>query len=168
MRKLRLALMTIAVTLLLGAWGNAIALDTTVHFQNSPTLSQASRQGQRIYFTVTIPEDAGEDLAMLSLSTLVADDEGVLLVPFQLENTQAFWGTPGQRGRAIALDSVWIDETGIVWLSFAPSLQPGRVFTVALEVEPGSDREARHYGIAAYPAAENPVPAFVGDGELEF
>jgi hypothetical protein len=163
MRQVYLTVATTAASLLIGLGEGAMSLDfQTIRFDHAPRLSRVAIVNQKAYFTVTIPEDAGEGLAKLSFSDL--DQEGTRL-PFNLENTQVLLGTRAS-GRAIGNGGAWVDETGVVWVEFAPVLAPGTTFTVVLEMAENVSPGARDYGIAAYPEAENSIPAFVGEVRL--
>lgn len=165
MKQVYLTVATTAASLLIGLGEGAMSLDLqSISFDHAPRLSRVAIANQKAYFTVTIPENAGEELAKLSFSDLA--QEGTRL-PFNLENTQAFLGTRAS-GQSIELSDAWVDETGVVWVEFAPTLAPGTTFTVVLEVEKNAPSGEHEYGIAAYPEPENSVPAFVGDGTLTF
>jgi hypothetical protein len=64
------------------------------------------------------------------------------------------------------LQGTWIDEVGVIWVGFEPALEPGTVFTVALEVGQNPPSGEWEYGLAAYPDTANPIPVFVGDGTV--
>lgn len=165
MRQVYLTVATTAASLLIGLGEGAMSLDfQTAGFDHAPQLSRMAIANQKAYFTVTIPENAGEELAKLSFSNLA--QEGIRL-PFNLEKTQVFLGTRAG-GQSIPLSDAWVDETGVVWVEFAPALAPGTTFTVVLEVGENPPSGEHEYGIAAYPEPENSVPAFVGDGMLTF
>jgi hypothetical protein len=154
-----------AASLMIGLGEGAVSLDLqSISFDHAPRLSRVEIANQKAYFTVTIPENAGEELAKLSFSDLA--QEGTRL-PFNLEKTQVFLGTQAS-GQSVKLGDAWVDETGVVWVEFAPTLAPGTTFTVVLEVGSNAPSGEREYGIAAYPESQNSVPAFVGDGTLTF
>jgi Protein of unknown function (DUF2808) len=153
-----------AATLMIGLSEGATSLDLrSVSFDQAPRLSQVRMVDRRVYFTVTIPQNAGEGLAKLSFS-----DRTPTALAFNLEQTQVFLGTPEAVGQTVELEDAWVDETGVVWVEFAPSIAPGTMFTVSLAVGQNVPSDAREYGVAAYPDSENSVPAFVGDGTLIF
>jgi len=165
MRHVYLTVATTAASLLIGLGEGAISLDLqTISFDHAPRLNRVAIANQKAYFTVTIPENAGEELAKLSFSDLT---QTAARLPFNLEKTQVFQGTRAS-GQNIKLSDAWVDETGVVWVEFAPTLAPGTTFTVVLEVEENAPSGDHEYGVAAYPEPENSVPAFVGDGTLTF
>jgi hypothetical protein len=165
MKQVYLTVAMTAASLLIGLGEGAISLDLqTISFDHAPRLSRVAIANQKASFTVTIPENAGEELAKLSFSDLT--QEGARL-PFNLEKTQVFLGTRAS-GQSIELSDAWVDETGVVWVEFAPTLAPGTTFTVVLEVGENAPSGKHEYGVAAYPEPENSVPAFVGDGTLTF
>jgi Protein of unknown function (DUF2808) len=164
-KQVYLTVATTAACLLIGLGEGAKSLDLhSISFEHAPRLSRMAIANQKAYFTVTIPKNAGEDLARLSFSDLA--EEGTRL-PFNLEKTQVFIGERAN-GRSVEVASAWVDETGVVWVEFGPPLAPGTTFTVVMEVGKNAPSGSREYGIAAYPKPENSVPAFVGDGSLTF
>jgi hypothetical protein len=164
MKQVYTGMAIVAASLLIGLSEGANGLDwRSVSFDQPPQLSQVSMANRRVYFTIAIPENAGEGLAKLSFS-----DRTPTALAFDLEQTRVFQGTPEERGEAVNVESAWVDETGVVWVEFASALPPGTVFTVSLAVGQNPPRDAREYGVAAYPDSENSVPAFVGDGTLMF
>jgi hypothetical protein len=165
MRQVYLTVAMTAASLLIGLSEGARGLDLqTISFDHAPRLNRVAIANQKAYFTVTIPDNAGEGLAKLSFSDL--DQEGTRL-PFNLEKTEVLLGVRSS-GRTINNGGAWVDETGVVWVGFDPVLPPGTTFTVVLEMSEDVPPGARDYGIAAYPESENSVPAFVGDGTLTF
>lgn len=165
MRHVYLTVATTAASLLIGLGEGAVSLDLqTISFDHAPRLNRVAIANQKAYFTVTIPENAGEELAKLSFSDLT---QAAARLPFNLEKTQVFQGTRAS-GQNIKLSDAWVDETGVVWVEFAPTLAPGTTFTVVLEVEENAPSGEHEYGVAAYPKPANSVPAFVGDGTLTF
>lgn len=113
------------------------------------------------YLTMTLPNRAGKQFARVSFTDPNLGN-GTVPVQFNLSKTQAFVGTPSAMGRAIRLDSAWIDETGTIWVEFNPSLPAATTLTVALNVRNLPPRASQGYGIAAYPT-NNSAPLFVGD-----
>jgi Protein of unknown function (DUF2808) len=167
MKQVYLGVAMTAASLLIGLGKGAIGLDLqSVSFDQAPRLSRVAISHRRAYFTVTIPQNAGEGLAKLSFSDRNTTEAPILA--FDLEKTQVFLGTPEEIGQPVSFDDAWVDEAGVVWVAFDPALAPGTVFTVSLAVGRNAPSDAREYGIAAYPESENSVPAFVGDGTLTF
>lgn len=165
MRQVYLTVATTAASLLIGLSEGARSLDLyTISFDHAPRLSRVAIANQKASFTVTIPENAGEELARLSFSDLTQEAPRL---PFNLEKTQVFLGARAS-GQSIKLSDAWVDETGVVWVEFAPTLAPGTTFTVVLEVGENAPSGEHEYSVAAYPEPENSVPAFVGDGILTF
>jgi Protein of unknown function (DUF2808) len=167
MRQVYLGVAMTAASLLIGLGDGAIALDRqSVSFDHSPRLSHVEMTNRMAYFTVMIPQNAGEGLAKLSFSDRNTTEAPRLA--FNLDKTQVFLGTPEAIGQTVNFADAWVDETGVVWVEFDPSLAPGTVFTVALAVGQNAPSDSREYGVAAYPESDNSVAAFVGDGMLMF
>ncbi|MBE9180065.1 DUF2808 domain-containing protein [Oculatella sp. LEGE 06141] len=168
------AILTIATTsLLLSSW--TIAADRNNSSQSvasSQTLASSTVTSDRsptnnntYYLTMTLPTRAATGFAQLSF-TERSQDPGAVSIPFDLASTEAFLGTPGANGQAVAIESTWIDETGTFWIEFDPSIAPGTVLTVAFNAKPTPSGSTHEYGIAAYPATARPVAVYVGNGTL--
>jgi len=139
----------------------AIALQVSA---NSPS-SQLTVQDGTYYFTITLPKQSTQRFAKLSFSfTDSTKSNGLATVQFDLAVTKGFLGAPGLGGQEIAIEQVWIDETGILWVSLNPTLPAGTNFTIALKAKPTSLGSEYGFGIAAYPEAQNLSPIFIGDG----
>uniref|UniRef100_A0A7C3PHH1 DUF2808 domain-containing protein n=1 Tax=Oscillatoriales cyanobacterium SpSt-418 TaxID=2282169 RepID=A0A7C3PHH1_9CYAN len=131
---------------------------------NAPS-SQLTVQDGIYYFTITLPKQSAQRFAKLSFSfTDETKSNGLAAVQFDLTATKGFLGAPGLGGQEIAIEQVWIDETGILWVSLNPTLSAGTNFTIALKAKPASLGAEYGYGIAAYPEAQNQSPILVGNG----
>jgi hypothetical protein len=161
MKQVYLNVAMTTASLLFATGGMAIGLDlSSVTFDHAPRLSRMTTMNRAAYFTITVPQDAGENLAQLSFSDLEQRS-----VPFDVEKAQVFVGERAN-GEAIAFEDVWIDETGVIWLSFAPAIVPGTTFTVMLPIQQNSPSGTHQYSVAAYPESDNSISAFTGDGTL--
>jgi hypothetical protein len=113
--------------------------DGTVYFEHAPRLLNASTSsstpfvaGATYYFTVEVPENAGEPLGRLTF-TSPNGWTGPQRMQFRTDDTVAFEGTWRDRGEEIPLGEVTIDrETRTVDVAFDPPVEPGTTVTVGL------------------------------------
>ncbi|MBF2025177.1 MAG: DUF2808 domain-containing protein [Oscillatoriales cyanobacterium C42_A2020_001] len=152
------ALSTGSMTPFLTAGETVTLAKVVVTNSKAPTASDRA-----YYFTMTLPE--GNRFAKLSLSEQNVG-KGASLLQFHLPTAQAFLGTPTTRGRAVQITDTWVDETGTMWLEFAPALPPKTTLTVVFQPQVSSSRGTHEYGIAAYPDTQYPIPVFVGNGTV--
>ena len=172
----------LAVSLGLGGVGwnnsktaNAVELNGQVYFERPPLLNNAtttrntaSVSNPTYYFTLTVPENAGESLGQVSIAQN-AGDSFMRSVEYDTEETRAFWGTPRDRGEALTLaDTSFDPETHTVTVAFDPPVPPGSIVTIGLE----ADRNPRQggvylFGVTAYPNGESPYGQFLGYGRLQ-
>lgn len=145
----------------------------TVSFEKSPRLLNAfatfntvNSWGSTYYFTLSLPEDAGEPLRQVTIN----QREGADNIRFQLKNSTAFEGTWRKQGEKISLKEVTRGgETGAITVTFDPPVSPGKTVTISLDpvVNP------RHggvylFGVTAFPAGDKPYGLYLGVGRLHF
>jgi hypothetical protein len=152
--------LTIATATILVAEFPALSNHMMDGFHQRPTITQVSKRGDRtLYFTTTVPNDAGASLAKLSLSQVDAPTPPSL--PFALEQTKVFWGSSETPGNPVQMSNIWVDETGVIWLNFKEAIAPGKQVTVALAVNEKANAET--FAIAAYPTNESRDAVLLGD-----
>ncbi|MGK7873918.1 MAG: DUF2808 domain-containing protein [Xenococcaceae cyanobacterium] len=147
--------------------------DGTVSFEKSPrlinavtTYSSVRVWGAKYYFTVNLPENAGEPLQKLT----IRQRQGQEYIRFRLDETFAFEGTHRHKGERLTLQTVSRDsETDAISVIFDPPIPPGKTFTVGLYPR----RNPRYggvylFGVTAFPAGENPYGLYLGVGRLHF
>lgn len=162
------------------AWSlswRAIAVEVPgglTYFDRPPTLDNASTSFDRVrswfaryYFTLTLPETAGEPLQQLQIQ--LYEPEGVSL-RYHLDDTEAFEGTRWDRGESISVATTSHDEeTRTVTVSFDPPIEPGTTFTTVVRPRRNPPFPGVFlFGVTAYPAAEAPYGQFLGYGRIHF
>jgi hypothetical protein len=149
--------------------------DGRVYFVQPPQLlaavtteRQASATHAVYYFTVRVPESAGEPLQRITVVQRDGDttNHRVLFTPDQI---RAFVGTRRDRGAAINLSNVNYDrDNQTVTLDFAPPVQPGTVITIGLEPERNPRIGGVYlFGVTAFPAGRVPYGQFLGYGRID-
>jgi len=93
------------------------------------TYNETDVWGARYYFTLSIPENAGEALGRVTIN----QRQGFETIDFKLKNTQAFVGTPRNQGERLTLKAVTQDpQSPTISVTFAPPVQPGTTVTIEL------------------------------------
>ena len=147
--------------------------DGTVYFVQPPDLVDATTTfdsvnvwGATYYFTITIPQQAGEPLQRL----IIKQQEGADNIRYKLEDTRAFEGTRHDKGTKIELGSVTRDrKTRTVVVNFAQPIPPGKVITIGLRPVKNPYASGVYlFGVTAYPAGEKSHGQFIGFGRLHF
>ncbi|NDJ18458.1 DUF2808 domain-containing protein [Myxacorys almedinensis] len=145
--------------------------DGTVFFISPPRLEGASTTQNSArawvvtyYFTVTIPENAGEPLQKVT----IAQDENTDTVRFSLRETEAFEGSRGRLGATLPLGGVSSDpKTRAVTVTFNPPVEPGKTVTIALSPRANPDYAGVYlFGVTAFPPGEKPHGQFLGFGRF--
>jgi hypothetical protein len=144
-----------------------------VSFKKPPNLISATTTyketyvwGATYYFTVELPENAGEPLQRVTIN----QRQGFEDIRFDLEDTQAFEGTPRHKGERLTLKQVTNDaETKTISVTFDPPVTPGKTFTIGLRpVRNPQVGGAYIFGVTAFPAGEKPYGLYLGPGRLQF
>lgn len=147
--------------------------DGTVYFAKPPRLVGAATTyndiyvwGATYYFTLTLPENAGEPLQKITIN----QREGVDYVRFNLKRSFAFEGTRSDKGQKIELkDAIAIRKTQTVTLTFEPAVSPGTTITIGLKpVQNPTVAGVYLFGVTAFPAGEKSHGQFLGFGRLHF
>lgn len=167
---------TLATTVFLGGYGQSPAIqlqDGTIYFAEPPRLVASATTynevyvwGATYYFTVTVPENAGEPLQKITIQ----QREGVDDVHFDLKNTFAFVGTRSNKGEKIGFKDVTSDrQTRTVSLIFAPVVSPGKTITIGLKPRRNPGVAGVYlFGVTAFPQGEKTHSQFLGFGRLHF
>ncbi len=178
---MRLAtIFTTALALLAGLGGvtaevtPAVQLrDGTVYFVQPPDLVDATTTFNRVnvwgatyYFTIDLPQKAGEPLQRVTIT----QREGADNIRYKLEDSRAFVGTRNDRGAPVKLGEVtWERKTRTVVVSFDPPITPGKTVTIGLRpVRNPRISSVYLFGVTAFPAGEKSHGQFLGFGRLHF
>lgn len=130
------------------------------------TYNETDAWGARYYFTVFLPENAGESLERVTIQ----QRQGFENIQFRLQDTQAFEGTPGNKGARFPLKAVTKDpQSPTISVTFNPPVPPGKTVTIELHpVRNPSVGGVYIFGVTAFPAVENPYGLYLGVGRLQF
>jgi len=160
----------------LGFAPGAIAVrqaDGTVSFEASPRLLSAtttfrgvSQRGAKYYFTVSVPETAGEPLE----TVVISKRSGTSEIDYRLDRTFAFAGTRRERGRELPLAAVDYDEaTEVFTIAFAEPVAPGETFTVGLRPVRNPRFGGTYlFAVEVFPRGEKTLGLNLGVGRLQF
>ncbi len=147
--------------------------DGTVAFEKSPRLVKATTTqnatdvwGATYYFTVELPEDAGEPLGQVKIN----QKQGFETIQFDLEDTRAFEGTSRNKGEKLTLKEVIKDDkTKTISVVFDSPVTPGKTVTIGLRPVRNPDTGGAYlFGITAFPVGEKPYGLYLGVGRLQF
>ena len=147
--------------------------DGTVSFVQQPrliatatTIQDTNAWGATYYFTIDLPQNAGEPLQ----TVLFNQHEGVDNIRFDLKDTRAFVGTRCNKGESITLGSVTNDKkTRTVTVVFNPPVTPGKTITIGLRpVKNPMFSGIYLFGVTAFPQGEKSHGQFLGFGRLHF
>ncbi|MCU0534944.1 MAG: DUF2808 domain-containing protein [Hydrococcus sp. Prado102] len=142
-------------------------------FEKSPrllnavtTLNSIRAWGAKYYFTINLPENAGEAIAKVTIQQRRGSDE----IDFYGDETFAFAGNRSDRGKELSLGAAnWDEETQTVSLTFDPPISPGTTFTVGLKPKRNPDVGGIYlFGVTAFPRGEKPEGLYLGVGRLSF
>lgn len=145
----------------------------TVTFKKPPNLvsvtttyNEADVWGATYYFTLELPENAGEPLQRVTINQI----EGIEDIRFELEKTQAFEGTSRHKRERLTLKEVTNDaKTKTISVTFDPPVVPGKTFTIALRPIRNPEIGGVYlFGVTAFPAVEKPYGLYLGPGRLHF
>ncbi|OUL29881.1 hypothetical protein BV372_22580 [Nostoc sp. T09] len=147
--------------------------DGTVYFASPPRLVGAATTynevyiwGATYYFTLSLPENAGEPLQRVTIN----QREGVDYVRFNLKDSYAFEGTRSHERQKLGLKDATSDrKTQTTSLTFDPPIAPGRTITIALQPRQNPRISGVYlFGVTAFPAGEKSHGQFLGFGRLTF
>ena len=150
--------------------------DGRVYFDRPPSLvdssttrNRTSTWGATYYFTVEVPDSAGEPLQRLAVAQRDGDSSA-RRVAFDLGETRAFIGTRNDRGDAVPLAGVtWDDETKTVVVMLAQPAAPGTTITIGLRPERNPRLGGVYlFGVTAFPAGDQGQGQFLGFGRFHF
>jgi hypothetical protein len=150
--------------------------DGTVYFAHPPTLKNAVTTERRVtssgatyYFTLDLPEDAGEPLQRIVINQKDGSTYN-RLVKYRTEDTRAFTGTYRQRGEALPVQQTTFDQaTQTVTVTFDAPVPPGTTVTIGLRPQRNPQMDGIYlFGVTAFPQGEKSYGQFIGYGRLQF
>ncbi|WP_373525775.1 DUF2808 domain-containing protein [Nostoc sp.] len=176
------SLFGITLSLIIGIGGIAAPVtqavqlrDGTVYFVQPPKLVNATTTykdvnvwGATYYFTINVPENAGESLQRVT----IAQREGAENIRYNLDDTRAFVGTRDRdrQESRLTLGAVTSDRKArTVTVNFEPPVTPGQTVTIALRpVNNPSFSGVYLLGVTAFPVGEQSHGQFLGFGRFQF
>lgn len=153
----------------------AVELNGQTYFAHPPLLNNATTTQNSVlfphptyYFTLSVPEDAGEPLGQVVI-TQKDGDSSARLVRYDTEETRAFVGTPGDRGEELPVQTTFDRDTQTVTITFTQPVAPGTPVTIGLEPNRNPRLGGVYlFGVTAYPAGDSAYGQFLGYGRLQF
>lgn len=120
--------------------------------------------GSTYYFTLTLPENAGEPLQKVVISPQPAPDR----VYFDLQKTEAFEGTADREGTKLPFQTVTQDpKTQAITITFDPAIAVGKTVTIGLYANHNPDGSGTYlYGVTAFPPGQA-SGQFLGYGRIQ-
>ncbi len=147
--------------------------DGVVYFVNPPRLAGARTTsnttyiwGATYYFTINLPDNAGEPLAKLNIN----QHQGGETIEFDLKNSKVYGKISGQKETELSLKQVIRDnKNNTMSLIFDPPISPGQTITIALEPIRNPRLDGIYlFGVTAFPPGEKVHGQFLGFGRLHF
>jgi hypothetical protein len=140
------------------------------YFVSPPRLVGASTTQNSVYawsvtyyFTLDVPENAGEPLQKVT----IAQNEGFDRVRFDLKHTEAVEGDRRSNTKLGLGEVTQDDKTKAITVSFNPPVAPGKRVTIALEpYQNPSTGGVYLYGVTAFPPGEPAYGQFLGFGRI--
>lgn len=116
------------------------------------------------HFTISLPENSVESLGKVTIEQETSPET----INFDLSQTQAFQGTPNNRGQTLTLKNVTQDpETQTISVNFEPPISPGTTFTISLIAEQNPSVGFTYlFRVNAFPAGNNPIGMDLGVGRF--
>lgn len=147
--------------------------DGTTHFTQIPRLIDTQSTNQRVraaathYYTIDVPENAGEPLAQLTFTQTEGADR---FWRYELDRIRAFEGTYSERTAELGLGKIDFDqETRTLTVRFDPPVPPGRHVTIGVPFFRNPSRGTiLLFAVRAFPAGEQPASNFLGFGRFHF
>lgn len=151
---------------------NAIRLaDDTTHFINPPRLKEAfsSQDGNYVwgatyYFTLALPEDAGEPLQRV----IILQEGGLGRPLFDTTNIAVFEGVRNRPGKKFSVHKATLDSiVPAITIEFDPPIPAGNTVTIRLyPVRNPSIAGTYLYGVIAFPPGEKARGQYIGVGQI--
>lgn len=147
--------------------------DGTVYFAYPPELITATTTFKAVnawdatyYFTLNIPENAGESLQRVEINQRNGTEE----IRFDLKHTTAFVGTARDKQQPLSLLEVTREKkTATISIAFDPPVTPGKTVTIGLHPYQNPQFSGVYlFGVTAFPVGEKSHGQFLGYGRLQF
>lgn len=170
---LSVSLVGVSLVGLIGGSAQSVQLaDGKTYFIQPPRFERATATqkaarfwGSTYYFTLTVPQNAGESLQTVMITPEIAFDR----VQFDLNQTEAFEGTTDREGAKLPLQTVTQDpKTQAIAITFNPAVAAGKTVTVGLYATRNPEAGGTYlYGITAFPTGAQAFGQFLGYGRIQ-
>lgn len=148
----------------------AVQVRGITYFTSPPRLVGASTTQNYIYawsvtyyFTLDVPENAGEPLQKVT----IAQNEGVDRVRFNLKETEAVEGDRNSNTKIGLGETTQDEKTKAITVNFNPPVAPGKRVTIALSpYQNPSSGGVYLFGVTAFPPGEPAYGQFLGFGRI--
>jgi hypothetical protein len=130
------------------------------------TFNNARAWGATYYFTIELPEEAGEPIDKVIISQRQGSED----IEFLLDKTVAVEGSYNNKGKQINLGEVTRDEeTNEITIILDSPVSPGTVFSIGLKPKINPSYSGIYlFGVTVFPQGEKPSPLYLGVGRLDF
>jgi len=134
--------------------------------ESSTTFNGVSIPAAKYYFTIALPDGAGNPLAKVVFQSQDSPDP----IDFELDKTAAFIGDRQQRGQTIPLNPTEFNrETGQLTVSFATPIAPGETVTIRLKPVKNPDVPGVYqFRLFAFPAGDKVQSMDLGIARFQF
>ncbi|MBW4692834.1 MAG: DUF2808 domain-containing protein [Lyngbya sp. HA4199-MV5] len=120
--------------------------------------------GSTYYFTLSVPENAGESLQ----AVMIAPEDGPDRARFDVSQTEAVAKTKEQETRVPLREVTQDPKTRAITVTFDQPVAPGSVVKIGLYATRNPDVGGIYlYGVTAYPTGEQPYGQFLGYGRIQ-
>lgn len=170
---LRFALIAAGIVGMTSASASAVQLaNGKTYFEQPPRLEGATATqktayfwGSTYYFTLTVPDNAGEPLQKV----VITPEPGPDRARFNLKKTEAFERVGKGPRTKLAIKEVTADpKTRAISVIFDPPAAPGRTVTIGLYANRNPDVGGVYlYGVTAFPIGEQTYGQFLGYGRIQ-
>ncbi|MGL5035601.1 MAG: DUF2808 domain-containing protein [Microcystaceae cyanobacterium] len=117
------------------------------------------------YFTIYLPNESVQSIGQVN----ILQKDSPYTINFRLARTQAFLGTPEQKGESLPLKQVIQDpNTGAIAVEFANPIPPNSSFTVGLMAAQNPSISGVYlFRIKAFPFGPNSIGMDLGVGRIQ-
>lgn len=120
--------------------------------------------GSTYYFTLTVPENAGESLQKV----MIAPEDGPDRARFDIRQTEAVAKTSDREARLLLKEVTQDPQTRAITVTFDSPVAPGSTVRIGLYATRNPDVGGVYlYGVTAYPTGEQPYGQFLGYGRIQ-
>ncbi|MBD2652464.1 DUF2808 domain-containing protein [Synechocystis sp. FACHB-383] len=133
---------------------------------SATTFNAVSIPAAKYYFTISLPEQAGDPLDRVVFQQQPNPDP----INFYPDQSFAFLGDRRHRGAQVALESVeWDRSTGKITVTFAQAISPGEIVTIGLKPWKNPDVPGVYqFRVFALPPGDNSQAMDLGVARFQF